>query len=202
MSPRGVAIPEVRERLFLAAERVLDRDGPTALTGRAVTRQAGYAAGLLYNHFETFDDFLAEFVLDRAHHRGADLDGLAARTGTRTVRQNVREAALSLLGSNMLALGGLVLSRPALLARLGTMMAGGAFDLRGGERAVANYLEAEKQRGRVSGDIDSEAIALAILGAVHQVILTYGPGATDLRDRAARVVDAVVATLGPDTGNG
>ena len=40
MSPRGVATPDVRERLFAAAERVVQRDGPGALTSRSVTTEA------------------------------------------------------------------------------------------------------------------------------------------------------------------
>jgi hypothetical protein len=41
--PRGVAIPEPRQQLFAALERVIARDGPGRLTGRAVT---GGVAGL------------------------------------------------------------------------------------------------------------------------------------------------------------
>ena len=63
--PTGVAIRDVREQLFDAAERVLLRDGPNALTSRAVTTEAGCAKGVLHKHFADFDAFLAEFVLDR-----------------------------------------------------------------------------------------------------------------------------------------
>ena len=63
MSPRGVAIPKVNEQLFDAADRVLAREGPTGLTSRAVTEEAGCAKGILHNHFTDFDSFLVEFVL-------------------------------------------------------------------------------------------------------------------------------------------
>jgi AcrR family transcriptional regulator len=46
--PTGVAIRDVREQLFDAAERVLLRDGPAALTSRAVTDEAGVAKGVLH----------------------------------------------------------------------------------------------------------------------------------------------------------
>ena len=46
-----------------AAERILLRDGPQALTSRAVTTEAGCAKGVLHRHFADFDDFLAELVL-------------------------------------------------------------------------------------------------------------------------------------------
>src|SRR6185436_17898802 len=63
-------------QLFDAAERVLLRDGPSALTSRA--------KGVLHRHFDDFDAFLAEFVLDRAERlrpRAADLLD-SAGTGT------------------------------------------------------------------------------------------------------------------------
>lgn len=69
--PTGVALRDVREQLFDAAERVLLRDGPSALTSRAVTAEAGCAKGVLHRHFADFDAFLAEFVLDRARRMDA-----------------------------------------------------------------------------------------------------------------------------------
>src|ERR1700724_3650096 len=63
--PTGVAIRDPRGQLFDAAERVLLRDGPAALTSRAVTAEAGVAKGVLHRHFADFDAFLAAFVLDR-----------------------------------------------------------------------------------------------------------------------------------------
>ena len=77
--PTGVAIRDVREQLFDAAERVLLRDGPSGLTSRAVTTEAGCAKGVLHRHFADFDGFLAEFVLDRVDR----LDGRPPRCSTR-----------------------------------------------------------------------------------------------------------------------
>ena len=68
--PTGVAIRDPREQLFDAAERVLLRDGPNALTSRAVTAEAGCAKGVLHRHFADFDAFLAELVLDRIARLG------------------------------------------------------------------------------------------------------------------------------------
>ena len=80
MVPTGIAIRDVREQLFGAAERVLLRAGPNALTSRAVTTEAGCAKGVLHKHFADFDAFLAEFVLDRV----ARLD---ERTAARSPRR-------------------------------------------------------------------------------------------------------------------
>jgi AcrR family transcriptional regulator len=43
--PTGVHLRDARQQLFDAAERVLLRDGPDALTSRAVTDEAGCAKG-------------------------------------------------------------------------------------------------------------------------------------------------------------
>nr|MDQ6938034.1 TetR family transcriptional regulator [Actinomycetota bacterium] len=53
--PTGVALRDAREQLFHAAERVLLRAGPNALTSRAVTTEAGVAKGVLHRHFADFD---------------------------------------------------------------------------------------------------------------------------------------------------
>ena len=42
---RGVAIPELREQLFAATERILARDGAAGVTSRAITDEAGWVVG-------------------------------------------------------------------------------------------------------------------------------------------------------------
>jgi AcrR family transcriptional regulator len=90
--PTGVALRDVREQLFDAAERVLLRDGPRALTSRAVTTEAGVAKGVLHRHFADFDAFLAALVEDRiartVRHKEGDyglrfLCGLSRRRACR-----------------------------------------------------------------------------------------------------------------------
>src|SRR6202451_4142304 len=78
--PTGVRILDAREQLFGAAERVLLRDGPNALTSRAVTTEAGCAKGVLHRHFADFDAFLAELVLDRIARIGGQAAGPLAPT--------------------------------------------------------------------------------------------------------------------------
>ncbi|WP_197359337.1 TetR family transcriptional regulator, partial [Streptomyces clavuligerus] len=82
MAPRGVAIPDLRARLFDAAERVLARDGAAALTSRAITEEAGCAKGVLHHRFAGLDAFVAELVLDRYARIAALAEGLPGRAGT------------------------------------------------------------------------------------------------------------------------
>ena len=104
--PTGIAIRDARAQLFDAAERVLLRAGPHALTSRAVTTEAGVAKGVLHRHFADFDAFLAELTLDRAARIDAEAAVLRAAAGTATVAGNLA-VALTLIGTaHLLAVDG------------------------------------------------------------------------------------------------
>ena len=92
MPPTGVALQDARARLFDAADRVVLRDGASALTSRAVTEELGVAKGVLHRHFPDFDTFLAEWVVQKTA-RLRDLgDELNTVAGTASVGANLRDA--------------------------------------------------------------------------------------------------------------
>jgi AcrR family transcriptional regulator len=193
MSPRGVATPDVRETLYQAAERVLERDGPDGLTSRAVTEEAGVARGLLFNHFSDFDRFLAELILDRT---GAATDGAAElppRAASGTVRGNLVDAAVSLLRSPAFAMAGMIHARPALMARLHEVSEGRPYNVLANiESSYAAYLAAEKKRGRISNDVDTGTIAFVLLGTVHHIFMIGLATSADLRERIEHVIDVLL----------
>jgi AcrR family transcriptional regulator len=198
VSPRGVAIPDRRDRLFEAAERVLERDGPAGLTSRAVTTEAGTSAGLLFRHFPDFDAFLAEFVADRLGHVHTLARSWAGRAGTGTVAGNLTEASLSLLPIAT-RLFEVVHSRPALISRLMTTHRDHAgAGMQEIERAFAAYLDAEVALGRVRRDADTGAVALALAASVHELSLRHSPTAADLPQRIRRVATALVDQISVD----
>ncbi|MGC4765991.1 TetR/AcrR family transcriptional regulator [Micromonospora sp. DT46] len=190
--PRGVAIPEIRQQLFAAVERLIVRDGPSRLTGRAVTREAGVATGLLYAHFANFDDFLAGYWIDRSFVVSGEVAGLPERAGSGTVAGNLNQAILATPMETLLALARLMAFRPDLVTQVETVLGGGTAGLQAVERAVAGYLAAERQLGRVAVGADVEALALAVVGVLHHVALTGGT------DPAAplRIQRAVAALTG------
>lgn len=199
MSPRGVAIPDLRQQLFDAAERVLIRDGPRGLTGRAITREAGCATGLLYNHFGNLEEFLAAFAVDRARLAAETVADLPLRAGEGTVAGNLTAAALALPGSNLPAVAGLFASRPSLEGRVREALVAGAPGLGEIERSFAAYLDAEKALGRIAADVDTEACALAVVGTLHHLLHQYSPADPDPRGRMPRVVAALIAGMGRGT---
>ncbi|MFI9202927.1 TetR/AcrR family transcriptional regulator [Streptomyces sp. NPDC053048] len=191
MSPRGVAITGVRERLFEAAERVLSREGPGGLTSRAVTSEAGCAKGLLHNHFEDLDDFVAQLVLHRFRQLAEGAATLPARAGERTVAENLTDAALALLGSSGPAITALALARPTATARIRGAWQQGAPGLNAIETSIAAYLQAEQRLGRVPGSEDCAALALAVVATAHHLLMTAWPDGPDPRERLRHLVTSL-----------
>ncbi|MER5739575.1 MULTISPECIES: TetR family transcriptional regulator [unclassified Streptomyces] len=196
MSPRGVATPDVRELLFAAAERVVERDGPGALTSRAVTTEAGCAKGLLHAHFAGFDEFVAELCLDRFARTAAKAGALAGLVGQGTVAGNLDAVVLALFDSGGPAVSGLALARPAAALRVREALAAGAPGFAAIEEAVAAYLEAERRLGRAPAALDPAAAALALVGAGHHLLMTAWPGSPDPRPAVRRLVTALVGPEG------
>ncbi|MFF5019397.1 TetR/AcrR family transcriptional regulator [Streptomyces sp. NPDC001165] len=192
MSPRGVATPDVREQLFAAAERVVERDGSGALTSRAVTTEAGCAKGLLHAHFAGMDEFVAELCLDRFTRTAAKAQSLSELTGQNTVAQNLEAVALALFDSGGPAISGLAMARPGAALRIREALEGGApgFDVI--QKAITGYLEVEQKLGRVAETLDPSTVALAIVGAAHHLLMTSWPGTPDPRPTMTRLVTVLV----------
>jgi len=195
VSPRGVAIPDIRAQLFQAADRLLARDGPSGLSSRAITAEAGVAKGILHSHFEHLDDFLAEFIADRLRSISDAAAELPSRAGTGTVLGNLTDAVESVFGSNALALINLVTARPALASRMRHVESRGKPQLRDIEGTFVAYLDAEKKLGRISPDADTETLAFALLGSIHHLFLVNRAGVPNLRNRVHRIVAAVVGGI-------
>ncbi|MFJ8780341.1 TetR/AcrR family transcriptional regulator [Streptomyces sp. NPDC102476] len=189
--PTGIAIRDVREQLFDAAERILLRAGANALTSRAVTTEAGVAKGVLHRHFEDFDAFLADLVLDRIGRIEARSRALRESAGTGTVVDNLTAALTELFGTIALRIVGLVIARDALRARLREARGGGVPVLREATAMVAGYLAAERDLGRVPADADVDLLAPALIGAAH-LLFADTEGAMPGEEEVRRVVATVV----------
>lgn len=192
MSPRGVATPDVRERLFAAAERVVERDGPGALTSRSVTTEAGCAKGLLHAHFAGFDQFVADLVLDRFARAATKARALPGLAGQSTVAGNLDGIVRALFDSGGPALSGLAMTRAEASQRVRTALEGGAPGFAAIQEAITDYLKAEQKRGRVAERTDPDAVALAVVGTAHHLLMTSPPSAPDPRPAMARLVTALV----------
>ncbi len=190
--PTGIALQDAREQLFDAAERVLLRDGPNALTSRAVTTEAGCAKGVLHRHFADFDAFLAELVADRI----ARIDGQAATlrnsAGTGTVADKLTGALMDLFESVAVAIVGLIISRDTLRARLRQATPTGVPLLTEATAMIAAYLTAERELGRIATDADIETLAPTLIGTGH-LLFADRQGTPPEAGAVHKVVTTVIA---------
>lgn len=190
--PRGVAIPEVRQQLFAAAERVIVREGPNRLSGRAVTAEAGVATGLLYSHFADLEGFLADYAVDRAFLISAEAAGLGERVGIGDVAANLCHAVLATPAARVRAFVRLLVARPELAGRVHAVLGAGTAGLEAIEVAAAAYLAAEQRLGRIGTGADPGLLALALVGTFHHLVLTCRDEG-EIAARTRRVVDGLIA---------
>ncbi|MFJ8724821.1 MULTISPECIES: TetR/AcrR family transcriptional regulator [unclassified Streptomyces] len=175
--PTGVHLRDARQQLFDAAERVLLRDGPNALTSRAVTDEAGCAKGVLHRHFADFDAFLTDLVLDRAAQLESQAVALRESAGTGTVVDNLTGALTVLFGPIPMAIIPLVTFRDQLRERLRHATPGGGVAiLAQATTAVSAYLADERDLGRIAVDADIDSLTLSLVGGGHLLFTDREPG--------------------------
>ncbi|WP_225730641.1 MULTISPECIES: TetR/AcrR family transcriptional regulator [unclassified Nocardia] len=193
--PTGVALRDVRQQLFDAAERVLLRDGPNALTSRAVTTEAGVAKGVLHRHFTDFDAFLAELVADRLARIQRQANALQESAGTGTVVDNLTDALLTVFGSVALNMVALITARDELRARLRRTHPTGIPILTEAADMVRTYLTTEQDLGRIAPDADIPTLALSLIGTGHMVFAGRDGEPIDA-DSVRNVVAPIVKNAG------
>ncbi len=199
--PTGTPIHDIREQLFVAAESVLLREGPAALTSRAVTAEAGVAKGILHRHFPDFGAFLAALVLARVERLDTQSKDLRAAAGTGTVTDNLARALAAALDPSAIGIIGLICSRHELLGRLRLIAPAGIPLLSDTTKMIAAYLTAERGLGRVAGEADVDNLAIMLVGGAH--LLGAGRDGDpldpdDLRDLLGIALDSTTREATPD----
>jgi AcrR family transcriptional regulator len=186
----------VREQLFDAAERILLRAGPNALTSRAVTMEAGCAKGVLHRHFADFDAFLAELVVDRIARIEHQAAALRDSAGTGTVAGNLTGALTDLFGSVAVAIVALIISRDNLRARLRRARPAGVPLLAEATAMIASYLAVERDLGRIAADADVDTLAPMLIGTGH-LLFAGRDGAPPDAGAVSKVVATAIASAVP-----
>ena len=189
--PTGVALRDAREQLFEAAERILRAIGPSALTSRAVTAEAGVAKGVMHRYFADFDTFLVELIIDRTSRLDIQAGALLDAAGTRTVADNLTDALMELFGPVALGIVSLVIFRDDLRVQLRQAGLVGIPMLTEATAMIAAYLLAERSLGRVVTGADVGTLAPTLVGAAHMLFVSRKNMPPD-RDTVRKVVVAVV----------
>jgi AcrR family transcriptional regulator len=189
MTQRGEA---TRARLREATRSVVREVGYAHASTRAIAQAAGVAEGTIYRHFPDKAGLFFATVLAANAPIVAWVTTLPARAGQGTVEQNLTDAAVRLasLRDQILPLELAIAADPELAAQRRKAMAAAGTSLPPGPpEAVAAYLAAEQQLGRVRADLDPREAATVLLGMLFA--LGSLPAIGDEGLSPARVASAV-----------
>jgi AcrR family transcriptional regulator len=189
------ATEALRAALIGHARQLVNREGASALTMRALAAEAGCATGLPYKVFADRQDLVLQVVHAELGRLQAASDELMARVGTRTVGANLAWCSDAILDSTPVALIREVASHDqlskAVTAKVhSTGIGPGSF-----ETGVGSYLAAEQKAGRIDADVDTAAFGFVIAGAIHNLIMSGDawprPSRRQLRQRLAAIAAAI-----------
>lgn len=203
-----------RERILDAAEERMRTIGLARATTKEIARAAGCSEAALYKHFAGKEEIFVHVLKERLPPLSPLLDELTAGTdagsragggaGARTVEQNLTEVArrAARFYERSFPIAASLFAEPKLLRRHDEAMRSLGTGPHKPVEAVAAYLRAEREAGRVRAGADPEAAAALLLGACSQraLLLNIGGGAEaaqPLEDFAADIVRTLLAGIGP-----
>jgi AcrR family transcriptional regulator len=187
---------ELRASLIEVARQLVERDGAAALTMRALAAEAGCAVGLPYKLFASRNELVAELILTEFGRLQESFAALVAQAGTRTVGANLGRYAELLLHSPSIALAHEI-AHDEELTQAVSIRAGESGAVDSVISTVADYLAAEQRLGRVDPEVDVQAFAFVIAGAVHNLLVSGDPYPRPSARTLKRMLAAVAARLGP-----
>lgn len=187
----------LRATLIRHAQQLIARQGPEALTMRALAAEAGCALGLPYTVFTNRQELvLAVLEAEFASLRRA-FDELVARAGSGTIGGNLAWFADRLLHSPAVALASEVFADEALARSVAARAEQTGVPHAAYEAVFADYLAAEKRAGRVDPAVDEHAFGFVIAGAIHNLAVSGARYPRPTRRQLARLLTAIAARLGP-----
>src|SRR5918997_2171016 len=198
---------QTRERIVEAAEQVMRSKGLARTTTKEIAREAGYSEGAIYKHFESKEELFICVLTERLPSFVGIIRELPQRVGQEKIAEVLKEvagAALAFYGESF-PMSASIFSEPGLLARHRIEVRRRGTGPQKANKALAAYLEAERDLGRVREDADSEAAAAMLLGACFQRAFLgsfSGDGAIPEREEGfvAGVARALAAGLSPGLG--
>jgi AcrR family transcriptional regulator len=172
MTARG---DRTRARLLDATLAVVAEVGYARASTRAIAERAGVAEGTIYRHFPDKTALFFAAALEPAADVIAWIEGLPGRAGSATVEANLEQALLRLaeLESRVLPLEFALQADPQLARQRQAAVEPGALPP-GPPGALAAYLAAERELGRVSPGVDPPAAAVVLLATLFGLAMTDG----------------------------
>ena len=186
-----------RERIIEAALRVVRKEGLTGATTRAIVQAVPCAEGTLYLYFKHRTELILALIEESASGFVEHLIRLPQLIGQKTVEENlamiIRQAARFQDDALTLFCG--VMSDPELLKAQQHIMRKAGKGPRLSRLAIARYLDAEKQRGRVHKNLDSSLTAALLLRASFGRVFEERFSGSSSAGAAARHTKALISAL-------
>jgi AcrR family transcriptional regulator len=170
MTARG---DHTRARLLDATLAVVAEEGYAHASTRAIAERAGVAEGTIYRHFPDKTALFFAAALEPSADVLAWVEGLPGRAGTSTVEANLEQALLRLaeLESHVLPLEIALAADPQLARQRRAALQPGTTPP-GPPAALAAYLAAERDLGRVSPGVDPTSAAVVLLATLFGLAMT------------------------------
>lgn len=169
-APAAARAP-MHDRLTEATLAVIRERGPAGATTREIARAAGVSEGSLYNHFAGKTDLISAAMADVAGGIRAAVQRLYERTGRASVESNLADFAVRAIAHfrELLPIASAAIGDPETMRWVRQRQPDGVLPgLVAGNLALAGYVEAEMERGRVDASLSAPYIAALLLGGCQQ----------------------------------
>ncbi len=164
----------LREHLIDATEQLIGKLPVSAVTTRDIARAAEVSDGVLYNYFEDKSALILAALVQHYRRLATRFYASLPQPGTGTVEDNLvlfASGLLELIGEALPTIASLV-TQPQLFHRLFEEIHRDAFSPEDMQRRLTQYLEAERDLGRLSARNLSPAGPL-LMGTVLTLALSY-----------------------------
>ena len=197
--------PDQKERLLAATERLLSSQGLGCVSTRDIARAANVAEGALYHHFGDKAELILAAVLHQLGDFPEVLQSLPLQVGQHTVQKNLETVLESAFAFHhrITPLMCSLFADQELLVKVRGMMNERSMGPGRGAFAIAAYLRAEQQLGRVAASAVPETVAELMMAVSVNTALCdrFFCGSSDAkgkpRQRLREAVGALMTGLQP-----
>jgi AcrR family transcriptional regulator len=191
-----------RDQILDAAAHVMRTRGFARATTKEIARAAGYSEATLYKHFQDKTEIFLEVLHTRVPSFRPLIEELAKRSGSGPLRDNLIATARAAIGFYLdsFPMSASIYAEPALLTAHRTSLSRQGAGPHRPVQALAGYLRAEQQSGRIRPDADPDAGAALLLGACLQYafLTSFAQRPADpaaIEQYATSIVDTLVTGL-------
>lgn len=159
-----------RDRILDAASAVIKDRGLANATTKEIAREVGLSEAMLYKHFASKHELFVHVLMERLPPLAGVMKELPNRVGKGTVRENlenVADAAIDFYTAGF-PMTASMFSEAPLLASFKAWAAEHGSGPHVPVAALAGYLAAEQESGRLAPDADPQAAAALLMGACFQ----------------------------------